>query len=258
MVHLAEKCDDLTKELESIQAKLNESKASSTIKSTDSVAQFKKPVTTVTIKSKSEYSAKFYSTISQNLKIKANTPKESELLHLTRLVINNCDLKTIHASIFDLKLLTHLDMSNNKLTQLDDFKLFPLVELNLAQNDIKTIGQNIYLPRLISLDLSYNKLEFVSKRFCEKFANISLLRLNNNQIRRVYVNFGYFMKNLIHLYGSHNRFDQLPYSFSHLRLETLELNDNPLTSYSPLVYNGTNGKFPTLVELSARAIINRK
>jgi Leucine-rich repeat (LRR) protein len=225
MVHLAEKSNDLTKELESIQSKLKEGNNKTggdlTKPTASNSAQFKKLITTLTIKSKAEYSSKFYATISQNLTIKSSTLRELELLQLSKLVINNCELKVVNSSLFDLKLLTHLDLSNNKLTQLDEFQFNSLAELNLSHNEIKSIGNVVYLPKLVHLDLSFNKLTTLDKKFCENFKSIAILRVNANQIKQVHTNFGYLMTNLINLYANGNLLNQLPYSFCHFRYETV-------------------------------------
>ena len=223
--------------------------------------QLKKPTTSLIIKSKSEYASNFKAVISQNLKIKTKigAEKNNFAANLVKLVISNCELKNIDKSIFDLLSLTHLDMSENKLTHIDSFRLERLEELNLSQNSITTFGKDIFLPRLVSLDISHNKLTIIDKKFCINFKNVSKMRVNNNLLTSICHNFGYFFMNLKLFYGSNNQLSNLPYSWSHMRLEMLELNDNPFV-YALTIPNVSmaSKKFPTLVELSARQVVNKK
>lgn len=222
--------------------------------------QLKKPTTSLVVKSRKEYNQNFKSIISQNLKIKTKLGNKNTIAeYLVKLVINSCELKKIDPAIFDLVNLTHLDLSQNKLTEIDNFCLNELEELNLSQNEISLIGKNIKLPKLVSLDFSNNKLVTITKSFCLCFKSVSILKLNNNLITSFYTNFGYFFVCLKNFYASNNKLINLPFSVSHLRLEMLELNDNPF-EFSPVQNNMNNNTvtFPSLVELCARQVVNKK
>jgi len=264
MVHLAASSQNLSGELDKLQ-KENEMEmetSNSKVKVANSTnQQLKKAITTLTIKSKAEYQTNFRSIISQNLKVKTAFGNYSNIAStLTRLAINNCELTNVNSSIFELYQLTHLDLSGNKLSKLDNFVLKRLEELNLTQNEIKTIGRNIQLPKLISLDLSFNKLYVIDRHFCANFRSLARLRLNNNEIVCFSAKFGYSLSSLQTLNASCNKLVNMPHSLSYLRLEMLELNDNPFETSLPnsQSLNSTLKTFPRLVELCARQITNRK
>lgn len=270
VVHLSKKSIDLTKELEIIQKqqqqtdpKTKQTSATNLADNKSKIAQspqqqvYKKPITSLIVKSKSEYLCKFQPLLSQMLKTKTSLG-EFDLLNLTKLVLNKCELKTIHSAVFQLKQLQHLDLSENKFSQIDEFKFDRLVDLNLAQNEIKHIGDNCSLPKLSNLDLSSNKLDYLSKKFFTIFRKVTKLRLNANNIKAFHSDFGYQMANLIHLFAANNQLKQLPFSVTSLRLETLELNDNPLESELLQIMGNKSGTFPTLVELSARKVVDKR
>ena len=259
LVHLAEKSNDLTKELETIQESLIKQAASQQQQKPD---LYKKPITNLIVKSRNEYFVKFKPLVSQNLKAKTIQGEEFCLLNLTKLVLSNCELKEIHSSVFELKQLENLNLSENKLSEIDGFRFNRLVDLNLSQNEIKRIGDSCSMPRLSRLDLSSNQLVHIDKRFFSTFKNISHLRLNSNRIRMFNSDFGYQMTRLIQLNAAYNHLSQLPYSLASLRLEMLEINDNPLESELKIEQNKKyyfeQAYFPTLAELSARKVINKR
>jgi len=220
--------------------------------------KLKKPVTSVSIKSKSEYNSNFRAIISQNLTIKSKLDnKNVQTLNLLRLTINNCELKQINASIQDLKQLVHLDLSNNKLSAFDNFSLNNLQDLNLSCNEIKYIGKNCHLPNLSILNLNSNQIRVLDQSFCNNFRSLTNLLLKSNKIEFITPNFGYNFLHLKHLDASNNLLDTLPFSLSYLRLETLELQNNPF-DFGKLLKRENEKKFPTLVEICARKIINKK
>ena len=223
--------------------------------------QLKKPTTSLIVKSKSEYNSNFKAVISQNFKIKTKIGGDKANLAgtLVKLVLNSCELKKIDASVFELVNLTHLDVSCNKLAKIDDFYLERVEELNFSQNEIVFIGKNVRTPRLVSLDLSHNKLKAIDRKFCLNFKSISKLRITNNLIAGICTSFGFNFTSLKHFYASSNQLKVLPYSCSHLRLEMLELHENPF-EYSHLAPNFSLEfkNFPTMVELCARSVVNKR
>lgn len=257
--------DDFGQELDKIKTKIQTESScpgrcvKPLVKEMPSTSNFKKSITTLTIKSRNEYLSNYRAVISQNLKIKTSIAS-IPTFNLTKLVINNCELKTIDSSIFDFVQLNHLDFSNNKLTMLDNFKIKSLSELILSNNKIKQIGKNIYLPKLVNLDLSHNQLEFLDQNFCLNFRNVARLRINSNKIRNLTKKFGNYMQHLVCLYANNNQFTNLPFSFSHLRTESVELNDNPFefTIYSNINSQTNEVKFPTLMEICARNVVNKQ
>ena len=249
----------ISDELEKLQAStLSSSQKKDSSKESD---QLKKPTTSLIVKSKSEYSSNFKAVISQNLKIKTKIGGVKTNLSetLVKLVLNNCELKSIDPSVFDLVNLTHFDLSSNKLTKIDNFILERLEDLNLSQNEIVFIGQNVRTPRLTSLDLSFNKLTKLDKIFCLNFKTIAKFRVTNNALHTLWNNFGYSFMSLKNFYASSNQLKCLPYSCSHMRLEMLEMHDNPF-EFTQVALNLSTEfkKFPTMVELCAREVLNKK
>jgi Leucine-rich repeat (LRR) protein len=252
---------NITDELEKLQSSSEISNKKKDSSKESDQQQLKKPTTSLIVKSKNEYTSNFKAVISQNLKIKTKIGGDKANLSetLVKLVLNNCELKNIDPSIFDLINLTHLDISSNKLSKIDNFILERLEELNLSQNEIVFIGPNCRTPRLTSLDLSFNKLTKLDKNFCLNFKTIAKLRVTNNVLHTFWSNFGYSFMSLKNFYASNNQLRFLPYSCSHLRLEMLEMHDNPFEfKQMGLNLNTELKKFPTMVEICARQVLNKK
>jgi Leucine-rich repeat (LRR) protein len=97
----------------------------------------------------------------------------------------------------ELTLMTFLDLSNNKITEIyvQNFaKSSALQTLNLSENRIKTIAPNAFskLLALMTLDLSNNKLEAFKSEFfgADLFKENKLRRLNlsNNLLTTLSLN----------------------------------------------------------------------
>jgi hypothetical protein len=251
LISLAATNENLKDELNSIESA---SENGSTINQ-----QIKKPVTSLTIKSKNEYNVNFRAIISQNLKIKSSLDNNKSSLHLLKLVINNCELQHINAAIFKLDHLNHLDLSNNKLELLDNFHIDSLNDLIMSNNQLKSIGKNCKLPKLVNLILDNNNLSLIDHAFCKNFSNVSKLILNRNKIKYLHHKFGYYFSRLKHFEANHNELDVLPFSFSYLRLNMLDLMNNSYQYISLITRIVENKKkFPTLVELAGRSVVNKK
>ena len=261
LVQLAGNSMNISDELNKLQVKvIDENSSSST--SSETTKQLKKPPTSLTIRTKNEYASNFRAVLSQNMTIKTAIGKPTTSLgaNLVKLVINNCELKRVDPGIFTLDQLTSLDLSNNKLTAIDEFRLAKLEELNLCKNEINSIGASICLPKLINLDLSNNKLVVIDKRFCDNFKSISKLNVSFNALRYISFDFGYNLFNLRQFYANDNQLLSVPYSFSHLRLQLVEMHNNPF-DYKTVgvdINVPSAKKFPTLVELCARNVVNKK
>ena len=217
------------------------------------VGQLKKPTTNLIIKSKKEYLSNFRLFI-------ANNHKTGEAaLTLTRLTINNCELRRLDPCLLKLVNLQQLDLSTNKLNTFDHIEYKHLQQLNLSNNELTFVGDTIHLPKLVAVDLSNNKLRGLNKKFCVNFKSVHTLRLNNNQICYISDKIGNYMLALKHFYANNNQMANLPFSFSYLRLEMLELNNNPFEyvenvsdlSLLPRI-------FPSMAELCARQVVNQK
>lgn len=256
LISLASKSENIETELNKLQLNvLGERQLQKSVQD----KPLKKPITTLTVKSRSEYFTNYKSIISQNLNVNSRTNTAS-LLNLTKLVITTSDLRVVDKTLFELKQLVHLDLSQNKLPVLDDFELPELAELILSQNEIARIGRNIRLPKLVLLDMSFNKLTSLNRTFCHVFKHISRLKVNNNQITSLDHSFGLYFNHLTYLYMNSNQLVNLPYSFSYIRFDNLELHENPFDQIQTVIANQASrvSKFPTLVELCARHVVNNK
>lgn len=154
--------------------------------------------------------------------------------------------------------MCHLDLSHNKLEFIDNFSIESLQELILSHNDLKYIGKNCKLPKLINLVLNNNSLTLLDHSFCKIFKNISKLIANNNKIRYLHHKFGFNLTRLNHFEANNNDLNVLPFSFSYLRFETLDLLNNPFQFIPIMAKLATDKKkFPSLIELASRQCVNK-
>jgi Leucine-rich repeat (LRR) protein len=265
LIQLASSSQNIENELNKLQLATATNTSSSTVVKVlnEQQPQFKKPITSLTVKSRSEYMGNFKAIISQNLKIKTSISGngQASLLNLTKLVVNNCDLRHIDKAVFELEHLTVLDFSQNKLPWLDHIEHGTLKELVVAHNEIARVGEHIRLPHVCVLDLSFNKLTRLDKRFCENFKNLSKLRVNNNMLKYVHDAVGYYLTGLNSFYANANELTSLPYSSSFWHLEMIEVHENPFEFNISATASGadaTRKKFPSLVELCSRFVVNKK
>jgi LRR-repeat protein 1 len=227
---------------------------------TNTTNQLKRPTTTLIIKSKKEYLSNYRPVISQTLIYNSDPSQASQstlLTNLVRLDINNCSLKSIDKSMLLLINLKYLDLSNNNFKVVETFQFPMLQELILVQNEIETINTNCFMPKLISLDISNNRLTAITQDFCSIFSNLSKLRINGNRLKYIENKFGYTMLNIKSLVANGNLLKSLPFSFCNLRLEMIELQSNPFEFDHNQIID-TKRKMITLTELSAKTIVNKK
>lgn len=228
---------------------------------------FKKQITTLTIASSKEYDRNFRALISQNLRAQTQHG-EINLLNLTKLSLKFCGLKKLHSVVLSgLVQLENLDVSENRLNgaSLSGLNLKRLVSLNLSHNEIEYIPiDRIVLPKLSVLDLSSNRLRRVGVEFWRAFSSASQITINSNRIEAFHEEFfaRENMPNLIKFFASGNRLKNIPFSLASIRLEVLELNENPFEMSLPIpiqtrLTNFTS-QFPSLVELSARNVVDKR
>lgn len=255
IIHLANSnASNISDELNKIKQSITETSATST----SANEQIKKPISTITLKSRKEYLKNFKTIISQNIQLKTTLKNNGHAVcGLTNITLNNCELKRIDPCLFELPELLNLNLSGNKFTQIDDLNFMKLVELNLSNNQIISIGKNINLPRLINLDLSHNKITRIDRNFCSNFKNISKLDINSNQLKYVDCYFGHYLFRLKNLNGCDNQLNYLPFSLSQMRFEKLELTNNPFQNQSK-TNDSDFKKFPKLVELCARTVVDKR
>ncbi|XP_077677219.1 nischarin isoform X2 [Eretmochelys imbricata] len=129
------------------------------------------------------------------------------------------------------KTLTTLDMSHNRISQIDDsVKLIPKIEfLELSHNDVSLIENVQHLYNLIHLDLSYNKLASL-EGVHTKLGNIKTLNLAGNLLERLCgLNKLYSLVNLDLSSNKIDQIDEIRNIGSLPCLEKVVLSNNPLS-----------------------------
>jgi len=106
---------------------------------------------------------------------------------LRKIVLNHNELNEIDMDAFDeLDNLEELDLSNNQLTVIPHKalgQLRALKNLNLANNTL-SVKYGMFPESLITLDLSYNKLENFTLKSIISLESLKYLFLNGNRIYR--------------------------------------------------------------------------
>ena len=214
----------------------------------------------VTLSSLAPVSAKTVEKLKTKLAIKSKreypvtTSFPSQLEHL---IVVTCNLKKIEGRILALRHLTRLDMSENCIRELPtDFeKLNCLSELVLHDNQIEEIPKGfctgVLSCTLNLLDLSSNKLRII-RPYVGKLQKLVTLKLFNNQI----VVLPSKMRDLTQLRTlqvNNNQLRTLPAGFGDLRLDALDLSENPFLDDGPATAIDKL-HFPSLLETAARAI----
>lgn len=129
------------------------------------------------------------------------------------------------------KTLTTLDMSHNRISQIDDsVKLIPKIEfLELSHNDVSLVENLQHLYNLIHLDLSYNKLTSL-EGVHTKLGNIKTLNLAGNLLERLCgLNKLYSLVNLDLSSNKIDQIDEIRNIGSLPCLEKVVLSNNPLS-----------------------------
>ncbi len=197
-----------------------------------------KPQTKLVVKSREEYpSSGFVSTL--------------ETIEAIDINLNRIDKR-----IITLAHLRSLNLSDNCIKTIpEEIKTLGLVELRLAGNNITEfpIGlcYNVITNSLCTLDLSRNSITHIPFQF-QHFKNLVTLRIECNQLQLLPRSFGK-LSNLRFLFASSNKLLVLPHSFSCMKLESLDLFDNPFKA-SGLVRRCSNLSLPTLVEIAGRTV----
>lgn len=148
---------------------------------------------------------------------------------LERLMLRSNEIRWIHPSAFgDLEMLTHLDLSNNKLTSLWETHLVGNARLqNLLLNDnpgLETLP--VFKTRRDDDDFSINRFE------C---SNCGLHSLHADTFKR--------MPALLKLNLSKNRLSRLPDGLLRnlFALKVLDLSDNIISKLEDNMFKGANG-----------------
>jgi len=156
--------------------------------------------------------------------------KPKELIELTELDCNSCDLLCLPAEVCSLTQLTKLLLSNNHIAQLHGHigNLSSLETLNLSYNKLSSLPQSTEkLTRLVYLHLSHNCFS-VLPSIIGKLTNLIGLYLSNNFLSTLPAALGKLV-NLTFLSIPYNRLTKLPSVVGQLQsLTTIHLHGNKI------------------------------
>ncbi|VDN01367.1 unnamed protein product [Thelazia callipaeda] len=148
-----------------------------------------------------------------------------------------------------MKRLRHLDLSKNRIRSMGrlafgkfDGTGTSLVKLNLAGNMIVNIsdpGAFLYMSSLAYLDLSYNRISYLSDHAFERLEGLESLFLQNNELNRFPINAINHAKRLRYLLLSDNPIEVLPDFLlqSFPQLERLSLSNTKLRTITDRTFS---------------------
>ncbi|XP_067681160.1 leucine-rich repeat protein 1-like [Haliotis asinina] len=206
-----------------------------------STKQVEKPKTELTVMSRKEYP------------VTCRFPASLEVL-----AVHSCGMKRLDPRILHLSRLHTLDLSQNSLTSLpDDWgRLVCVSTLILTNNQLSELPSALWKSQLCEtiavLDVCNNHITTIPLQICE-LHKLVCLRLNNNGFYSLPPTIGK-LTNLKELAIAQNKIKVLPAGFSQLRLESLDVSDNPFDLSVEGVAGEERLSFPTLLECVARAI----
>ena len=116
----------------------------------------------------------------------------------------NVDSRQIYEEIFDKDFSQVVDCSNRSLRNIPKFKLLgyshqPNVDcLDLSRNDLDLVSESLFYGLILRcIDFSYNSVTKISRNtFKGLFNSLSILKLNNNQIKSESAFPAYFISKL--------------------------------------------------------------
>ena len=178
---------------------------------------------------------------------------------LTNLNVNGVSLNKIDSRILKLKHLQILNLSENNIKCVpENWDEVPcLKELVLSNNHLTEIPLKFSggsLQRsLFLLDLSFNQLTALSNHMY-RLKNLRNLKANDNKIAFVTVHIGK-MKNLKFLSLANNELAVLPGSLPQLKLEDLDVGNNPFNYEKTGIISDQSG-VPSLKDFAAMTLKN--
>ena len=164
-----------------------------------------------------------------------------KLNNLHELTLVDCELTDIPVQLTDLApKLRILDLSNNSIKSIDCWFV-------------------VEMRHLTNLDISHNKLEFIPYQI-KAMTSLDKINLSHNQLSDVTNTLG-LIPSLRYLDLSHNNLNHLPYTLIknltiNTRLNNLDIANNPLKERNKKASDYVKNSFPTLMNLSASAIMN--
>ena len=177
---------------------------------------------------------------------------------LNKLSVNNCGLVRIEARILQMKRLSCLNVADNQIKvipcRLGNFSV--LSELVLRGNRIREFPSSLctggdLASSLKLLDLSQNEIKLLPVTFCN-FKNLVHLKLDRNHLHMLPVNTGK-LSSLRFLSASHNQLRVLPYSLSKLKLDSVDVSENPFLPQDKW-HNVSKLTVPSLKECAGIAV----
>ena len=163
----------------------------------------------------------------------------SQLKTLQFLKLNNLNLEEIPPSLYECSELLELELMNNNISIITNqlSLLKNLIYLELKSNQIKDIEVNLSMNSLITLDLSFNKIESSSlTKITQYFQSLKVLSLSNNIITVIPTDVCSSNISLTILDLSFNQIDSLE-GFDCVNnlqyLEYLDLENNAIESFPP-------------------------
>ncbi|KAJ7345335.1 hypothetical protein JRQ81_001285 [Phrynocephalus forsythii] len=208
-------------------------------------SEVEKPKTKMTILSKKDYP------------LTPNFPYTLEHLQASY-----CKLARVDMRMLCLKNLRKLDLSHNQIKKLPATvgDLACLQELNLQDNQLESFSvalcHSSLQKSLQSLDLSQNKIAALPTQFC-LLRELVHLKLDDNNLISLPFKIGH-LSQLRCLSVARNKLPFLPSDFGRLSLDSLDLFGNPFQRPTPLVPHMQLEIPLTLLEYSARTIINSR
>ena len=177
---------------------------------------------------------------------------------LESLQIMHCKLRKVDSRILNLKNLRCLDLSNNHISNLPESigSLSQLAELQLSNNQLDKIPLGLLngslKHSLHSLDLSSNQFKMLPPQLVE-FNNLVNMKVNDNQLLCLPWNIGQMSK-LRFIFAGNNKLQFLPFSFTRLALEEVDMFGNEFGGSGMFPSTQEEGYFPSFVEIAARAV----
>eukprot|EP00088_Acartia_fossae_P028711 TRINITY_DN2953_c0_g1_i13.p1 TRINITY_DN2953_c0_g1~~TRINITY_DN2953_c0_g1_i13.p1 ORF type:complete len:414 (+),score=81.12 TRINITY_DN2953_c0_g1_i13:83-1324(+) len=188
--------------------------------------------------------------------------KEGFPQSLNSVKINGIRLAKIDSRILKLVNLKELDMSDNEIESLPEQcdNLTCLVTLNLINNRISTIPRGFCVSplsrSLTTLDLTSNKIKLLPNAICQ-MAELTLLHLDRNELTQLPPSLGNLSKLKVFT-ASYNKIKFLPGSVAALRLDKLDISDNPIDESEPRVISNKLTGVSSLLEISAKVVVKQK
>lgn len=180
---------------------------------------------------------------------------------LKKLAVVNCGMVQIDLRMLKLKDLASLNLSGNKIKELDVSldRLKQLKALNFSSNILTKLPSKLCRSSLASsltfLDLSKNSLSCLPMSFASLLSLVHV-KLDGNKLCSLPSNIGQLV-NLRYLYVGQNQLKTLPYSLRKLKLDSLDISENPFLEID-YWFDMVRLSLPSLQECAGRVVKNSR